>query len=206
MIIPSIVWGCYHSSAICHRKQPPKMCSVARLPDLPGTSLLKQQGQATPFLWHLPLNHSFSFACHRPQSLPFSGSQNSFEKKLVQWSGVQFWCHSHLSKCHSDLPSFAPSYWSQSRCLPRNFCLPLCLELPVSHLLNFWISFSLCSFPSLLICKLHYLLPHVTMPIAFPKECAFSSSNILGRMQAPESDRSVFWRQDLENLLCSPQL
>lgn len=192
-IIPSILlspWGCYHPSAICHRKQPPKMHSVARLPDLPGTfpSQAARSSRRLPTLWHLPLNHSSSFACCRPLSLPFSGSQNSFEKKLVQLSGVQFWCHSHLSKCHFDLPSFAPSYWAQSRCLPGKSCLPLCRELPVSCLLGFWISFSLYSFPSLLICELHYLLLHVTMPIAFPKECAFSSSNILGRMRARESD------------------
>lgn len=40
-----------------------------------------------PELWHLSVSHSSSFACHRPLSLPFAGSHNSFEKTLSNHLG-----------------------------------------------------------------------------------------------------------------------
>lgn len=57
IILPSL-WCCHHPSATCHRKQPPRMYSEVRRPDLPGTSPLKQRGQATTSTFK-----SFSFIC-----------------------------------------------------------------------------------------------------------------------------------------------
>lgn len=160
-------------------------------------SQASMSGGPLPELWHLPLNHSSSFAYHRPLSLPFSGYHNSFARNSSNYLGFN---SGAILICLNVTSIFLP--WH----LLTGHKVGFYLGSPASHFalncqhptfLIFWISFFLYSFPSLLICELHYLLLHVTMPTAFPKECAFSSSNVLGRTQARQSDRYVFWCQIL---------
>lgn len=125
-----------------------------------------------------PFCKSFFLLC-LPQALAFAlcWLPQQFWKKLVQSSGVQFWCHSHLSKCHFDLPSFALFTGHEVGPYGGSPLSHSTLNCQDPTFLIFWIFFFLHSFPSLLICELHYPLLHLTMPIAFPKECAFSSSD-----------------------------
>lgn len=166
-----------------------------------------RSSSSLPEPWHLPLNKSFSFVWRRPLSLLFTlfWLSKQFWRKLIQLSGVQFWCHSSLSKCHRNLPSFAPSYLVLSWFLPGKSCLPLCPELTIFHLPYFLMFFPLCSFPSLLSVIFINRFCMSQCWLHSPKECAFSSSKRRKGMPAWEPDRSLLWCYVLQYLPCLTQ-
>lgn len=99
-----------------------------------------------PELWHLPLNHSSSFAYHRPLSLPFSGSHSSFERNSSNYLGFN---SGAILICLNVTSIFLP--WR----LLTGHKVGSYLGSPASHsalncqhptFLIFWISFFLYSF------------------------------------------------------------
>lgn len=148
------VWGCYHPSPICHWTQPLKVHSVVRLPDLQALPFSGGEVKPPlPGLWHLPLNHTSSFAAAGPCLCPspFSASSNSLEENSSSYLGFT---SGAIQTClMSQQSSFLCSFLlALHGFLPRMSWPPLRLELSAFRhpsLLDVLSPFAL-SFPSYL--------------------------------------------------------